>query len=214
MHDDVHRDPWIQGVHAPREPLERCIVHQIRLGEQNAVRDGNLLDRLEVVLELLLRVERVDDADDPVETKKGLHVLVLDQGLHHGHRVRDAGGLDDDPLERRDLARDAARDELLQRGAQVAAQRAAQTPVVQEDGLVDRRVHEQVIESHLAELVHDHRSVRRRRMMQESIEQGGLAAAQETGEHDDRKLPIDPKRLRGDPAARIHCHRNHSGRAR
>ena len=56
VHDDIHRHAGIQGVHVFGEPFERRRVHEVRLGQQHAVRDGDLLDRLEVMLELLLRV--------------------------------------------------------------------------------------------------------------------------------------------------------------
>jgi hypothetical protein len=74
--------------------------------------------------------------------------------------------------------------EVRQRLHEIPAHGAAEAPGVEQHHVLRGRGDEQVIDPDFAELVHDDGGVRERRLLQQVVEQGGLAAAQKA--RDDR----------------------------
>ena len=131
------------------------------------------------------------------ELAEVLHVHLRLLGVHHGgegveldivgvdalHRADDVGelaharGLDEDPV-RRVLGED-----LLQRPAEVAHQRAADAAGVHLVHLDARVLHERAVDADLTELVLDqHQLLAFVRLRDQLLDQGGLSGPQEPGE--------------------------------
>ena len=131
-------------------------------------------------------VDGVDGRDhraDPIEPLQG---RLRQEGLQHRAGVGQARGLDHHMVEGGDLAGLAGVVEAVQGADQVAEHGAAQAAVLQHhDGVVAGRG-QGVVEPDLAELVDDHGGARHGRVAQGAVEQRGLAAAEEAGQHRDR----------------------------
>ena len=76
--------------------------------------------------------------------------------------------------------------QIAQRPHQIAAHRAAEAAGIQQHGIAIQPLHQQVIEADFAELVDQHGGVAERRVLQQAVQQRGLAGAEEAGEHRDR----------------------------
>jgi hypothetical protein len=108
------------------------------------------------------------------------------RGVEHRGRIGESGGLDDHPRERGAAIVEIA-GETLQRLDEVAAHGAAQASRGQQhDAFIDL-LHQQVIETDLAELVDDDGSIGEPGVAQQAIEESGLAGAEKAGQHAQRK---------------------------
>ena len=73
--------------------------------------------------------------------------------------------------------------QAFERDDQIAAQRAAQAAALQQHHVVVDGLDQQMVEADLAELVDDDGGVGERRILQQAVEQRGLAGAEEAGQH-------------------------------
>ena len=106
-------------------------------------------------------------------------------GVQDRRRVGEAGGLDHDPAEG-DAAIVEIAQELLERGHELAADRAAQAAARQQDHVVGDLLDQQMVEPDVAELVDQNGGAGERGVGQQPVEQRGLAGAEEAGKHGQR----------------------------
>mmetsp|Transcript_2132 Transcript_2132/g.6575 ORF Transcript_2132/g.6575 Transcript_2132/m.6575 type:complete len:291 (-) Transcript_2132:97-969(-) len=205
--DTQHRSDRHVGVGAPldrREAVDAAqprldagelvrLRDEVRLVQQQPVGEGDLRHRLvddplrlhgvEVPLDVL----RVDEGHDPVEARKGLDRVVDEEGLRHRRRVGEPRRLDEDAVQAQ-LARPDSRGELLEHGDQVRTDRAADAAVHHLDDLLIRLhlrvlLKQHVIDANIAELILDDGDLLAVLCGEDMVEQGGLAASEEAGQH-------------------------------
>ncbi|MCY1550091.1 hypothetical protein D9M68_863100 [compost metagenome] len=138
-----------------------------------------------VLVQLRHRMLGVDQRDDRIQ-QVGLADLFIDEeGLSHGRGVGQPGGLDDHAVEAR-AAVLATRRQLAEDAHQIAAHGAADAAVVHLDDLLALFLHQQfVVDAGFAELVFDHCNLVAVLLLQDAVQQRGLAAAEEAGEDGD-----------------------------
>ena len=175
-----HAGRGVDGAHAALDALQRRLVHEVRLVEQDHVREGHLLARLLHLVEVLLHVARVDQRHDGVERELMLEIVVEEEGLCDRTGVGHARGLDDDVVEAV-----AALQQLAQDAQQVAAHRAADAAVVGLEDLLLGADDELVVDPDLAELVLDDGDALAVLLGEDAVEQGRLARPEEAREHGD-----------------------------
>ena len=173
------------GLSAASRALE-CLssggLGEIGLGQQQAVRHRRLLYRLGLPVERAGTVDRVDRRHDAIQ-----HVACRDdrlghQGVQDRRRVGEAGGLNRDAGEERNLALDPVDEEVGQSVDDVVAHRAAQTTAVEQDDILARAFDQQMVKADFAKFVDDHRRRGHAGLLQHMIENGRLAAAEKTGQ--------------------------------
>ena len=130
-------------------------------------------------------VHRIDHGDHAVEPVAHDQIGMRHRGLQHRRGIGEAGGLQHHAAEHHAAVVEIAQ-QLLQRVDEIAAQRAAQAAALQQHHAVVDRLDQQVVEPDLAELVDDHRGLGERRVAQQTVEQRGLAGAEEAGQHGQR----------------------------
>src|SRR6185369_17578708 len=104
----------------------------------------------------------------------------------HGGGIGKAGRLDDHAVERFYVAPVAASEQIAHRVDEIAANGAAQAARRHRDDVVVGTLDQQVIKADLAELVDDHRGIGEHRVLDEEIEERGLAGTEKSGEDGDR----------------------------
>ena len=167
------------------EMVELVRGDEVDLVEQDAVGEGDLFLGFGGVIDVQGDVLGVDDGHDAVEPETGLEILIGEEGLGDRSGISEAGGFDEDVVEAV-----PALEELAEDADEVAADGAAEAPVVHlEDFLVG--IDDQgVVDADLAELIFDHGdafSVVRR---EDSVEEGGLAGAEKAGEDRDGNASV------------------------
>jgi hypothetical protein len=123
--------------------------------------------------------------DDRVQRELGLDVVVHEEGLRDRRGVGEAGRLDDDCVELRDLGV-----EILERHDEVSPHRAADATVHHLDDLLVRLFREDaLVDADVAKLVLDDREPQPVvRVLEDVVEKRRLSAAEETGEDGDGNL--------------------------
>ena len=178
-----------RGVQCPEPRTQRvgyAATAQVRLGHDDAVGQAQLSHGLGVFVEFGLAEQGVERRDDALEAEVARHERVAQQRLQRGRGVDESAGLDHHPREGRQQAAQAPGMQVEQGVTQRAEQAAAQASGIEQHDVLGGARDEQVIEADVAEFVDDHHRVAQPRVAQRRIEQSGLAAAQETGEHRDR----------------------------
>ena len=166
--------------------LPRAGLGEVGLGQQQPVGDRGLLDRLGLPVEGAGAVDRIDRRDDAVQHIARRDDRVGHQGVQDRRRIGEAGGLDHDAGEERDLALDPVDKQIGQGVDDVAAHGAAQAAAVQQHDILARPLDQQMVEADLAELVDDDRGRRHAGLLQHMIEHRRLAAAEKAGQQGDR----------------------------
>jgi len=133
------------------------VPDEVGLGQQQPVGHRHLAHGFFLAVERAVAVDRVDRGHDPVEP-----VVAADHGIAHQRvqdrdGIREAGRLDQQPLERRQVALGAARQQVAHGVDQIALDGAADAAALHQDRVVGRRRDQVVVEPDLAELVDDHR---------------------------------------------------------
>src|SRR5262249_60364038 len=129
------------------------IIAQIGLGQHQTVGDGNLLYRFGLALKGAEAVYRIDGRDHT-----GKRETLAEPRIAH-QRVQDRGGigkparLDHHALERLDAPIVAPRQQLLERGHQIAAHLAAKAPRLQLYEALLTGFDEVMVERNLTELI-------------------------------------------------------------
>ena len=156
--------------------------HQVAFADENLVGKANLALGLLALVELHRGVFGVHQGQDPVEQILLGNFVVHEEGLRHGAWVGQAGGLDDHALEI-DLAFALARGQVLQGGAQIVADGAADAAVAHLDDVFGGVGHQDlVVDVLFAELVFDDRDFLAVGLGEHALEQGGFARTQKAGE--------------------------------
>ncbi|OIQ73695.1 hypothetical protein GALL_446670 [mine drainage metagenome] len=163
--------------------LGECVgAHQIGLADENLVGEADLAPGLLPGVELLVGVLGVDQGEDGVEHVLAGHLVVHEKSLRHGAGVGHAGGLDDHPVEH-DLALAPLECQIGERCSQVIADGATDAAVGHLHDLLAGFPHQDfAVDVFLAEFVFDHGDLRAVRLVEDAIEQGGLAAAEKAGQ--------------------------------
>jgi hypothetical protein len=132
-------------------------------------------------------VHRVHGREHRAQAVEPADQRVVQEQLADWRRVGDAGRLDQHAAEGRDLAAARAPEQRAQGRLQVAAERATHAARRQQRRLAFDPLEQEVVEPDLAQLVHDHRAVAHPRLAQQVAQDGGLAAAEEAGDHRHRQ---------------------------
>ena len=180
--DRHDRSARIEAAEPVLDDLPRARLGEISFGQQQAVGHRRLLDRLGLPVERAGAVDGIDRRHDPVE-----HIARRDdrfghQGVQDRRRVGEAGGLDRDAREERDLTLDPIDKEVGQGVDDVIAHGAAQAAAVEQHHILARTLDEQMVEANLAEFVDDDRRRRHAGLFQHVVEHGCLAAAEKAGQ--------------------------------
>src|SRR3990172_7149056 len=159
-----------------------CFLHEIGFGKQYPVCKTHLFLRFAELVQLLGRVLGVHHGEDRIEQVVSADILVGEKRLRHGPGVGHAGGLDDDAVE---LERTLAAPDLqvAEDLDQVAAHRAADAAVVHLDDLLLAVFDDLAVDADLAELVLDHRDALAVVLLEDAVEQRGLARAEKAREN-------------------------------
>jgi len=169
----------------PLQPLNQLLRlvfrRQVGLGKQDPIGKADLLLGLVELVELLRRVLGVDQGDDRIKEVVVADLLVGEERLRHRAGVGHARGLDHHAVEL-ELAPVALFLERAEDADEIAAHRAADAAVVHLDNLLVAGLDDLVVDADLAELVLDHRDAVAVVLLQDPVEQRGLAAAEEPGE--------------------------------
>jgi hypothetical protein len=161
--------------------FNRCefvLRDEIDLVQQDHVREGDLLTRFFVVLQLLKHVLGIDDRDDGVELGFRADVGVDEEGLRDWRGLREAGGFHKDGVEAAFAFHQTFND-----ADEIATHGAANAAIVHFEHFfvsVDDKV---VVDPDFAELIHNHGVLFAVLLGQDAVQQGGLARAQEACEH-------------------------------
>mmetsp|Transcript_15836 Transcript_15836/g.33853 ORF Transcript_15836/g.33853 Transcript_15836/m.33853 type:complete len:510 (-) Transcript_15836:225-1754(-) len=201
-HQLVHRHARLLAFHQFGEGVDRIdrllddrqllLGHQIRLVENDAVREGNLLHSFvdgvlrPLVVEVREDVLAVDQAEHAVNAEVVHQGKVRGDGLDDGRRVCEAGR-----LKQHEVKILPAVLELPEGLDQIAAHSAARTTVVHGDQLL-RSLHvlldEGLVNAHSAKLVLDHADLLVVLLIQNVVDKCGLASTKEPGDNSDGKL--------------------------
>ena len=133
---------------------------------------------------MTLGVGGVHQGDDAVQHVALAEFLVGEEGLRHRRRIGQAGALDHQAVEV-DFAVVAALQQEEQGLFQVGVDRAADAAVGQRHHLHRLDAEQLAVDRRLTVLVLDHRDLHAVLGLQQVLEQGGLAGAEEAGEHGD-----------------------------
>ena len=97
-------------------------------------------------------------------------------------RVGQSRGLDHDAAKIRHLASGSPGQQIAQRPLQVAANRAAQTAVVEQQRTFGHALQQMMVEPDFAEFVHQNGDILEFRRSQEPLQQRGFPAAEKAGD--------------------------------
>jgi len=154
---------------------------EIGFVENYDVSEGELLHGFVVGTEVLKDVLSVYDGYDGIEAEVGLHLVVGEKRLRDRAGVSEAGGLDEDAVERLLTLHEAAED-----ADEVTAHGAADAAVVHLEELFIGLDNELVVHTDLAEFVFNHSDFFTVLLGENAIEERGFAGAKEAGENGDR----------------------------
>ena len=168
------------AVHFPEpglEPVERLVVNEVRLVKNKDVRERDLFRALVAAAELLLDVGCVDERDDPVQGELGANFVVHEEGLSDRTGIGEPRGLHQHIVELVSTLH-----EVAEHANQVSTHRAADAAVRHLENLLVSVDDERLIDADLPELVFDHGDAFAVFLLQDPVQQGRLAGAEEAGE--------------------------------
>jgi hypothetical protein len=172
----------VDGLHARLDGLELRLGHEVRLVHHEPVGERHLLQGLvDHAFGLLLvqvhhRVLGIHEGHHAVQAKRVQQVGLEVKRLDDGRGVRQTGGLDQDVIELAFLFRH----QFAEHVHQVAAHRAAQASVVQQQDVLLRVVlerHQFAVDVDLTELVLDDHDALAVVAFQDVVQQRGLAGS-------------------------------------
>ncbi len=184
----VNGSTRIEGMQAGAEALARGIAREIGLGDDEPVREDDLLSRFRRALERVDAVCCIDHGRDYLDVEFAAQRAIGGEGLQDRSRIGEPARLDQDALELRDLAVRALGHEIAQRDLQVGADVAAQAAVAEQGHLVGRAAHQRVVDTHAAELVDDDGGAFAFGRFEKTPNQRGLARAEEAADDGHRQL--------------------------
>lgn len=163
-------------------PSKGLFIHQIALAHHQQIRQRHLFDRLILSGQLLLDMTGIHHGDGAVEAVALGDKALFPQREQHGGRIGQTSGFDDQPFEGFDFALDGLHEKPLQRLHQGALHRAADAAGIEQHHLLVHLLYQMVIQPHGAELVDEHGALPELGLLDPVVEQGGLAAAEKTGQ--------------------------------
>ena len=181
--DTDHLAGTVERAHARFEPSDVCGADPVCLGENDPVGDGDLLGRLELLVQLLQAVLGIDGRHHAVELVDAINAFVGHQRMHDRRRIGEAGGLKHHATDRRDLAPHRLLVQLGQRLHQITADGAADATRREQNSVFVSLLDQRVIEANLAEFVDDHRRAGHAGIVQQPLQQRCLAGAKIAGQH-------------------------------
>lgn len=125
----------------------------------------------------------VDDRDDGIELRIPTDVIVDEERLRHRRRIGKPGGFDDDPVEL-----PAPFHKSFQNPDEIASNGAANAPVVHLKYLLVGVDDQIIVDSDLAEFIHDDGVALAMRLGQNAIEQRRLSRTEVSGENGNGSL--------------------------
>ena len=199
------------GVHvldAVGEGVGLRLGHQVGLADEDLVGKAHLAARFLALVQLLLAVLGVHQGQDGVEQVQLGNLVVHEEGLGDRTRIGHAGGLEDDTFEVQGAVL-ALLGQVGQRFAQVFTDGAAHTAVVHLNNVFLGVGHENlVVDVFFTEFVLDHGDALAVGFGEDTFEQRGLAAAEETGKDGDgyqaheRSVVLTPQ-IQGQECGRV-----------
>ena len=178
----LNRRAWVHVLEAVHQSIQGRRGHQVAFADEDLVGKAHLATRLLAVVELAGRVFGVHQGQHTVEQILLGHFIVHEEGLCHWAGICQAGGLDDHPL-KVDLAFAFARGQVLQGGAQIVSNGAANATIAHLDdvlgGVGDQDL---VVDVLFTKLVFNDRDFLAVGLAEHAFEQGGFARTQKTGE--------------------------------
>ena len=131
-------------------------------------------------------IHRVDERYDAVEPIAHHQIGVGHDRVQDRRWIGEAGRLQHDPLERLDPAVVEALQQVFERVHQIAADRAAHAARTHQHHVAVDLLDEKMVEADLAEFIDEDERIGERRRGEQSIEQRGLAGAEEAGDDGQR----------------------------
>ncbi len=164
--------------------LALAASEQIELGEDDAVGDGDLFHGFGMGIEGCHAVQAINDGDDALEAGAGEKPVVAHQGVKHGGRIGKARSFNDDAIKGLEAARGPPVEKAVQGVDEVTADGAAEAARRQFDNRLVALFDKQVIDADFAEFIDDDAGVGEEGILEQRIEQRGLAGPEKAG--DDR----------------------------
>ena len=157
------------------------LAHKIAFIEKEDVRKSDLLGGFVILVDVLQDVLRIHEGHHAVDVEFFLDLLVHEERLHDWTWVGEAGGLDEDVvkfiLPLHEVAEDAN---------EVAANRAADAPVVHFKKLLVGIDDQLVVDAHLTEFILDDGNFEPVLLSENAVQQRGFSSPEEAGENRDR----------------------------
>ena len=162
--------------------LIRCC--DIRLAQDQPVSNGSLLHRFNLGVQRCGAEHRIHHRHHAIKPEGPQRHRVAHQRLQNGGGVSQARGFNQHAanfmpafgLER----------QVTQSALQIAADGAAQAASIEQHGIFIKLFDQQMVKPNLAEFIDKNSTARHIRMLQQPVQQRGLARAQKAGQHRDR----------------------------
>jgi hypothetical protein len=161
-------------------------IGEVALGDQQAIRHGDLAQGFGVVIDLRQPVRRIDHGEHAVAHETRRHEAFFHQRVDDRHRIGQAGCFDHHPGDRRNLALRTSEVKLLQCRDQVALHAAAETAGIEQDHGVVELLDQMMVDADFAELVDQQRGAGHRRVFHQLVQQRRLAGTEEAGQQTHR----------------------------
>ena len=172
----------VHVLEAVHQRIDLVLGHQVGLADKDLVGKTDLTPRFLTLVKLLIGVLGIDQGQDGVEQIAFGNFIVHEEGLRDRARIGQAGGFYHHAVELQ-FTLAALFGQIMQRGAQVFADGAADAAVVHLDDVLGDVGHQNlVVDVFFAKLVFDHRNFLTMGLGQHALEQRGLARAQKAGQ--------------------------------
>ena len=132
-------------------------------------------------------VHAVGNGDHGFQFKARAHIAIGQQDLDHRHRIGEPGHLDQYDVEITRATNGALGVQVEQTGSDLLMHVAAQAAGIEDAHAGARRLDQHMIDAHLAVFVDDDGRAREGTRLQQTIEQGGFAAAKKAGDQQHRQ---------------------------
>ena len=180
--DDVGGD--VDGAQSALDVGQPFGADQVDFVQDHPVGEGDLFDGFVLdplrfdLIEVVQHMRRVDDRHDGIQSQLIADLVVDEESLGHRSGIGQTRCLDEDLVEPIAPAHQRRQDP-----DQVPANRATNAPVIHLEDLLLGVEDERVVDSHLTELVLDHRDPLPVLLAQDPVHQRRLPGAEEAGDH-------------------------------
>jgi hypothetical protein len=160
---------------------------QVGLGQNESIGHGDLLDAFGLRGELLRAVHGVDRRDHAAETEMVAQHRIGPHRRQDRERICKAGAFDDKAAEWRQQAAFAPRMQILDRGRELAADRAADATRLQHHNRLVDPLEQVMVETDFTEFVDQDRGVGQGRIEQQPLQQRRFARTEKAGDQIHRR---------------------------